>query len=190
MTRQFLLKQASHLIQSGGVLAYPTEAVFGLGCHPSDACAVNRILALKQRDWRKGLILIAADLAQLLPWITLTDQAIQRIGSSWPGPATWILPASAQTPDWITGGRNEVAVRVTAHPIAAALARCAGTALVSTSANPANRPPARSALAVQRYFGHKIDGTVHGRVNHRAQPTQIRHALTGAVLRSEKPVGL
>lgn len=184
MTHRFLLHQAGRLIQSGGVLAYPTEAVFGLGCDPADACAVDRILALKQRDWRKGLILIAADLAQLSPWIEQTDQAMQRIGSSWPGPATWIFPASAQTPEWITGGRDEVAVRVTAHPIAAALTRSAGTALVSTSANPANRPPARSALAVQRYFGHQIEGTVPGWVDHRAQPTPIRHALTGAVLRS------
>ncbi|HUN00938.1 MAG TPA: Sua5/YciO/YrdC/YwlC family protein [Halothiobacillus sp.] len=183
MVHRFLLSQARHIIQTGGVLAYPTEAVFGLGCHPADECAVNRILELKQRDWRKGLILIAADRAQLAPWVELTDQAMQRIGSSWPGPATWILPASAQTPEWITGGRDEVAVRVTAHPLAAALARCAGTALVSTSANPAHRPPARSALAVQRYFGHQIDGTVHGWVDHRAQPTQICHALTGAVLR-------
>jgi L-threonylcarbamoyladenylate synthase len=184
MTHRFILNQARLIIQSGGVLAYPTEAVFGLGCDPANEHAVAHILKLKRRDWRKGLILIAADLSQLTPWAELPDQARHRIGLSWPGPATWVLPASAQTPDWITGGRAEVAVRITAHPIAAALARATGTALVSTSANPNHRPPARSALAVQRYFGHQIEGIVHGWVDHRAQPTQIRHALTGAVLRN------
>lgn len=171
------------MFSKGGVLAYPTEAVFGLGCDPLDASAVERILTLKQRDWRKGLILIAADLAQLAPWIEATATAMQRINTSWPGPATWILPASRQAPDWITGGRDEIAVRVTAHPIAAALTRAAGTALVSTSANPASRPPARSPLAIRRYFGDELDGIVHGEVNRRAQPTPIRHAETGRVVR-------
>ena len=184
MTQRFILNQARNLVQSGGVLAYPTEAVFGLGCDPANEHAVARILQLKRRDWRKGLILIAADLSQLAPWIEPTDQAMQRIGRSWPGPATWVLPASARTPDWITGGRAEIAVRITAHPIAAQLARATGTALVSTIANPSHRPPARSALTVQRYFGAHIDGIVHGWVDQRAQPTPIRHALTGAVLRS------
>lgn len=179
----FHLRTAGHIITQGGVIAYPTEAVFGLGCAPLDAMAVERILTLKQRDWRKGLILLAADIQQLQPWISLSPEELTRISTHWPGPATWIVPASQNTPDWITGGRDEVAVRVTAHPVAAALARAAHTAIVSTSANPAQRPPARNTLTVRRYFGDQLDGILSGPVNTRAQPTPIRHWHTGDWLR-------
>lgn len=179
----FHLRVTGQILSQGGVIAYPTEAVFGLGCDPLDAFAVERILTLKQRDWRKGLILLAADLQQLQPWISLPSEELARISAHWPGPATWVVPASQNTPDWITGGRDEVAVRVTAHPVAAALARAAHTAIVSTSANPAQRPPARNTLTVRRYFGDQLDGIVTGPVNTRAQPTPIRHWLTGDWLR-------
>lgn len=179
----FHLRVTGQILSEGGVIAYPTEAVFGLGCDPLDEIAVERILTLKQRDWRKGLILLAADLQQLQPWISLPSEELARIGAHWPGPATWVVPASQNTPDWITGGRDEVAVRVTAHPVASAIAQAAHTAIVSTSANPAQRPPARSALAVRRYFGDQLDGVVAGPVDTRAQPTPIRHWRSGEWLR-------
>ena len=179
----FHLRQIGQIITRGGVIAYPTEAVYGLGCDPLDALAVERILTLKQRDWRKGVILLAASLEQIRPWMALSSDQLDDISAHWPGPATWVVPASPQTPEWITGGRDEVAVRVTAHPVAAAIARVAGTAIVSTSANPAQRPPARSTLAVRRYFGDRLDGIVSGPVNLRAQPTPIRHWRTGDWLR-------
>lgn len=179
----FQRRLTGQIITQGGVIAYPTEAVFGLGCDPSNAFAVERILSLKQRDWRKGLILLAADLAQLQPWIDLPAENLAMIDAHWPGPATWVVPASADTPDWITGGREEVAVRVTAHPVAAALAQAANTAIVSTSANPAQHQPARSALAVRRYFDDQLDGILTGPVDTRAQPTSIRHWRTGNWLR-------
>lgn len=179
----FHLRVTGQILSEGGVIAYPTEAVFGLGCDPLDEIAVERILTLKQRDWRKGLILLAADLQQLQPWISLPSEELARIGAHWPGPATWVVPTSQNTPDWITGGRDEVAVRVTAHPVASAIAQAAHTAIVSTSANPAQRPPARSALAVRRYFGDQLDGVVAGPVDTRAQPTPIRHWRSGEWLR-------
>jgi L-threonylcarbamoyladenylate synthase len=183
MPTPFHLRIASQALARGGVIAYPTEAVFGLGCDPLDAVAVERILTLKQRDWRKGLILLAADLRQLQPWISLPPEELAQISAHWPGPATWVVPASPNTPDWITGGRNEVAVRITAHPIAAALARATRTAIVSTSANPAQHPPARSVMAVRRYFGHQLDGILSGAVDTREKPTPIRHWRTGDWLR-------
>lgn len=180
----FRLRLIGQIITEGGVIAYPTEAVFGLGCDPLDAVAVERILTLKQRDWRKGLILLAADEQQLLPWIALSSAQRSAISAHWPGPSTWVVPARPDAPDWITGGRDEVAVRVTAHPIASAIARVAGTAIVSTSANPAEHPPARSALSVRRYFGDRLDGIVSGPVDTRGQPTPIRHWRTGDWLRT------
>lgn len=177
-------RHARQIIRQGGLIAYPTEAVFGLGCDPSNAEAVSRLLHLKQRDWRKGLILIAATADQLRPWVRMPAADWEKLTQTWPAPLTWVVPASHQAPDWITGGRSEIAVRVTAHPIAAALARDAGTALVSTSANPAQRPAARSVLAVRRYFGDNLDMTIAGSVNRHARPSAIRHWPDGQWLRT------
>lgn len=184
MPAPFQLRLSREFIQQGGVIAYPTEAVFGLGCDPSNPEAVLRLLALKQRDWRKGVILIAATIDQLQPWVDLTPAEWQQLSAQWPGPRTWVVPASAHAPDWITGGRPDIAVRVTAHPIAAELARYTGTALVSTSANPAQRPPARSSLAVRRYFDDRLDLIIPGTVNRQARPTSIRHWPDGQWLRT------
>lgn len=184
MPSPYQLRHAHQLIRQGGVIAYPTEAVYGLGCDPTNAEAVQRLLQLKQRDWRKGLILIAASPDQLFPWVDLPAADWQKLNQYWPGPFTWVVPASAETPDWVTGGRPDIAVRVTAHPIAAQLARSTGMALVSTSANPAQRPAARTPLTVRRYFDDNLDLIVAGAVNQRARPTPIRHWPDGQWLRT------
>jgi len=170
-------------VAAGGVFAYPTEAVYGLGCDPANPFAVARLLHLKHRDWRKGLILIAADRQQLLPWVSLDDSEWTELERQWPGPRTWVVPARPGTPDWITGGRDEIAVRITAHPTARALCHACDTALVSTSANPDGRPPARSPLMVRRYFHNRLDAIVTGQVDRHANPTPIRHWPDGQWLR-------
>lgn len=181
----FQYKQAARTVQAGGVIAYPTEAVYGLGCNPLDADAVLQILDLKQRPAEKGLILIAADLQQLLPYLQPLSAALRRkVEATWPGPVTWLLPARAETPWWLRGTHDTLAVRVTAHPLAAALCRACGMALVSTSANRAGQPPARSALRVRRVFGHQVDRIVHGPLGESARPTEIRDGRTGKVLRA------
>ncbi|TZF84258.1 L-threonylcarbamoyladenylate synthase, partial [Cognatilysobacter lacus] len=108
----------------GGVLAYPTEAVWGLGCIPFDGEAVHRLLAIKRRPVGKGLILVGSDAAQfdaVVDWSALDARALGRVRASWPGPNTWVLPARTSAPAWITGGRDDIAVRVSAHPVVAAL---------------------------------------------------------------------
>ncbi len=181
----FVLRQAARTIDNGGVIAYPTEAVYGLGCDPLDAGAVLRILSLKQRAADKGVILIAAELSQLLPYLLPLSPALRRkVSSTWPGPVTWVLPARPETPWWLRGAHDTLAVRVTAHPIAAALCRASAGALVSTSANRAGRPPARTALRVRRVFSDQIDLIVHGALGDRARPTEIRDARSGRVLRA------
>lgn len=179
------LKQAARTIQAGGVVAYPTEAVYGLGCDPLDATAVQRLLALKQRPMEKGLILIAADIAQLAPFMaTLKDKDRETLDNTWPGPVTWVVPARPDTPLWLRGQHNGIAVRVTDHPLAAALCRATGHALVSTSANPAERPPARTALQVRRYFGQELDTILSGPLGKQSRPTPIRDLISGKTLRS------
>ena len=178
------LAAACRALARGGIVAYPTEAVFGLGCDPADAGAVERLLALKRRDWHKGLILIAADPAALQPWIApLTADVEARIAGTWPGPVTWLLPAADDCPARIRGEHDTVAARVTAHPVAAALCRAWGGALVSTSANRGGGAPARDAKAVTRLFGDAIDAVIDGPVGELARPTPIRDARTGATLR-------
>ncbi len=180
----FRLRLARRLLRAGGVLAYPTEAVFGLGCLPHHRAALRRVVDVKRRSERKGLILVAATVEQALRYAEPLDEARMRaVRATWPGPVTWVLPARAGVDPLITGGRDSVAVRVTAHPVAAALCRAVGDALVSTSANLSGRPPARGALAVRRSLGPRVDAVVPGRVGGAASPSTIRDAASGRILR-------
>ncbi|MGB5495457.1 MAG: Sua5/YciO/YrdC/YwlC family protein, partial [Sedimenticolaceae bacterium] len=112
------LQHAARVLRAGGVVAYPTEAVFGLGCDPLNRSAVLRLLAIKQRPMDKGLILIANRLEQLLPFLRPLDPKVeQRLQETWPGPVTWLLPAHPAAPRWLRGRHTKLAVRVTAHPL-------------------------------------------------------------------------
>lgn len=182
------LREAVRALRSGGVVAYPTEAVWGLGCEPGNSVAVGRILALKRRSWTKGLILIGARFQQLEPYVQMPSKtALRRAQATWPGPATWVFPASDFCPDWISGSReltgDSVAIRVTAHPLAAALCEAYGGAIVSTSANRANQPPALSATAVRLAFNGRIDALLPGALGGLERPTPIRHVASGLILR-------
>jgi len=175
--------RALRALRAGGVVAHPTEGVFGLACRADHLPAVARIVELKGRSPAKGFLLIASDLADLEGWVEAPSGPLApEILASWPGPHTWLLPARPGVPDLLTGGRPTLAVRVTAHPLARALAQEAGP-LVSTSANPTNRPSATSALAVRRYFRDTdlviLDGAL-GKLGH---PTSIRDARTGRWIR-------
>jgi L-threonylcarbamoyladenylate synthase len=183
--RRWQLAQAAHCAKAGGIIAYPTEAVYGLGCDPRDGAAVLRLLALKRRPPAKGLILIAARFEDLQPYITaLSSETLSKVRKSWPGPVTWLLPARPEVPFWLRGSHAVLAVRVTAHPLAAALCRACGGVLVSTSANISRRPPARSALAVRRRFGADIDYVLNGPLGGQGKPTRIIDAGSGRVIRS------
>ena len=178
------LRTAIDALESGGVIACPTEAVWGLSCDPQNERACSRLLALKQRPWEKGLILIAADFAMLEPYVQIpSNNALKRATATWPGPATWIGPATDYTPRWISGDHDGVAVRVTNHPVVRALSRRFGGPLVSTSANPAGREPARSSFEVRKYFKRGLDAIGPGALGGLAKPTTIRAVATGHILR-------
>lgn len=169
----------------GKIFAYPTEAVFGLGCDPDQEQAVLKLLSLKQRPMEKGLILVAKTYSQLLPYID--DAAIPmykrtEIFSSWPGPNTWLLPASKSAPNWITGGSNLIAVRVSAHPLVQELCECFGKPLVSTSANLTGQPSVTTAQEVEQQFAQQVI-IVAGELGQRGTPSKIRHGITGQTIR-------
>ncbi len=172
------------VLREGGIVAYPTEAVFGLGCDPWSAASVQRLLELKHRDMELGLILIAANFEQLVPFVAaVSGEVLNRIQRSWPGPVTWICPARPEVPSWVRGRHAGVAVRVTAHPPAVALCRMWDGALISTSANLSGRPPARDHLAVRRVFGKALGAIAPGGTGGAAKPSAICDALSGRVLR-------
>jgi L-threonylcarbamoyladenylate synthase len=182
--RHLRIRQAASQLWAGGLVAYPTEAVWGLGCDPDNALAVHRLLELKARPMGKGVILIAASLEQLLPYMgSLTAAEWQRLDGPARVPTTWVVPASASAPYWITGGRPSVAVRITRHPLASALCSAFGGALVSTSANPGGKPPARSQLKVRQYFRGAEMFIVPGPLGGSTKPSEIRDLRSGAVIR-------
>lgn len=176
------IRMAARIAVAGGVIAYPTEGVFGFGCRPDDAGAVLRILDIKERDPLAGLLLIAADAEQLDGWVELPDGAPD-LRSPVDAPVTWIVPATASVPPWIRGRHAGVGIRITSHPVARALCEEAGMPLVSTSANVAGRPPARTPYVLRRLFRERVDAIVPGQCGPAAGPSEIRDIRTGRVLR-------
>ena len=177
------ITQTAYAAAAGEVIAYPTEAVWGLGCDPFCEPAVQKILRLKRRPQAKGVILIAGSMAQvefLLHDLDLKYR--ERLMQTWPGPNTWLVPHHCRVPESIHGRFDTVAVRVTEHPVVKSLCETIGGPLVSTSANPQGLPPAQTQLRARSYFGqaiHYCPGVVGNAVN----PSQIRHLLTGDVIR-------
>lgn len=178
-----LLSQLRSHLKSGGVIAYPTESCYGLGCDPRNARAVRLLLRLKRRPQHKGLILIGADFSQLQRFVApLSAEQRQRLAATWPGPHTWLLPTSARTPRWLRGRHETLAVRVTAHPEAAGLCRALRMALVSTSANLGGRKPAKTYAACVRAFGSAVL-TIPGQVGKRKAPSTIQDLASGRIVR-------
>ena len=180
------LRAVAAALRAGGVVAYPTEAVWGLGCDPGNREACERLFALKQRPAGQGVLLIGADFAQVAPYIdadATPSDALARAQASWPGPQTWVFPRAADVPAWVAGSHAGIALRVTAHAPAAALCRAFGGAIVSTSANRHGSPPARSQAEVRAAFGDLLDAILDGPTGGLDRPTSIHDALSGAVLR-------
>lgn len=178
------LQTAVRILRAGEVIAYPTEAVWGLGCDPFREDAVRRVLDLKQRSEAKGLIIIAASLAQIDPWLgALSPAQKAAVLATCPGPYTWIVPA-ADAPAWLRGDHDSLALRVSAHPGVQALCEAWGGPLVSTSANLSGQEPAPDVAALQQQFGAGLGYILPGRLGGDARPSEIRDAVTGIVLRA------
>jgi len=184
MGLSFPIHRAGRILRSGGVVAYPTEGVFGLGCIPGDVDAVIRILSIKKRSPALGLVLIASGIEQLADWVSLPLAVNLRSESE--KPITWIVPATENVPYWIKGEHSGVAVRITTHPVAMALCEAADSPLVSTSANVSGTPPARNAYVLRRRFRVLVDCIVPGVCGPAAGPSEIRDLETGLVLRTGK----
>jgi L-threonylcarbamoyladenylate synthase len=186
MTVNSLLDTATAVsrLRAGHVIAYPTEAVYGLGCDPANESAVRKLLSMKDRHESAGLVLIASEFSQLMPWISdVEDKLIEKAMRTWPGPVTWLFPRAADVPGFVAGQHPTVAVRITAHQPSRDLCNAFGSALISTSANPSSAEPARSAEEVRKYFGSELAGILAGQLGSGEKPSEIRDLVSGKVIR-------
>ena len=177
---------ASQIMHQGGVVAYPTEAVWGLGCDPFNRRAVHSLLSLKQRSADKGLILIASHIEQFNFILKdLTKKQIEMMLNTWPGPITWVVPINKFIPYWISGDHQGVAIRVSNHPIVKSLCNIYGGPIVSTSANTQGHHAAKAQWQVRRYFksNDTLDYITQGVVGQRQKPSHIFDLLTQATIR-------
>ena len=174
--------EARKFICQGNIIAYPTEAVYGLGCDPFNQRAVENLIALKQRSATKGLILLIADWGQLLPLISgVPEHLLDTVRKTWPGPVTWVFPKSAAIPPYLSGEHNTIAIRMSAHPVARKL--CADGAVVSTSANISGKEPAVDVAGVSAQFPYGVDALLAGSLGEAGQPSAIYEVLSGKRLR-------
>jgi L-threonylcarbamoyladenylate synthase len=175
-----------HFLKSGGVIAYPTESVFGLGCDPNNRQAVKRILHIKGRPQHKGLILVADCFSRLKTFVApISASQIRTMQQSWGNPKkphTWIVPAAKHCPKWLTGRHKSIAIRVTSHPYTAKLCKDTGMPLVSTSANQSGHQAAKTVKQCRRLFEHQVQ-VLAGKTAGAKKPSTIQDLLTGKILR-------
>ncbi|MDH5229211.1 MAG: L-threonylcarbamoyladenylate synthase [Gammaproteobacteria bacterium] len=185
MVASLFIRRALRYLNQAGVIAYPTEAVWGLGCDPLNPQAVLRLLQIKQRPMEKGLILIAADWQQLKSYVANLDPVTEKkINQTWPGPVTWVVPVANWVPDYLTGGRDTIAIRVSDHDVVRDLCQGFAGPIVSTSANISQRPAVRRSWQLRKLFLNKIDFIVPGALGGLKSATPIRNALSNQILRN------
>lgn len=181
------IDQAVKVLQQGGVIAYPTEAVYGLGCDPENLSAIKKLLKLKQREKEKGLILIAENFDQLKKYLKPLDIDIEeKLLTSWNNSAdviTWLIPVNDDVSEFLKGQFNTLAVRVSNHPVVKDLCNKFSGAIVSTSANISNQDAARTTDEVKTIFQNNLDMIIDGETDQRASPSEIRDAMTDKVIR-------
>ena len=179
-----IIKKAVVLLKQGKIIAYPTESMYGLGCDPFNREAVVKLVKLKKRHLRKGLILVSYSFDQFKNLVKkVPEETFSAVSKTWPGPITWIFPATVKAPKWITGNRHTIAIRVSAHPIVQELCRAFGKPLVSTSANVEGKTPIVKKTDINHIFKTGIDMIVSGKIGARKTPSEIRDVETGKVIR-------
>ncbi len=181
MIPHLLLERIRRHLNSGGIIAYPTESCYGLGCDPKNYRAIRLLLGIKQRSESRGLILVAGDMRQLQRYIG-NPPPQEELARFWPGPYTLLLDASRRTPPWIRGRHDKVALRLTAHPDTSRLCRMLGMALVSTSANLSGMKPAGNFRDCTARFGKDVL-VVPGRTGKRKTPSTIVDFESGRIFR-------
>lgn len=155
-----LLDRAVAHLRAGGLVAFPTETVYGLGADAANAAAVERVFAVKGRPEENPLPLVVSGAVMARPLVRGWPEEAERLAAAfWPGPLSIVLPKSGAVPDRVTAGRGTVSLRCPDHPLTLALLGAFGAPLVGPSANPSGRPPPTSASEVLGYFPPRPPGS-------------------------------
>ena len=180
------IKRLGKAIQQGAVIVYPTDTIWGLGCHPLLTHSVGRILNIKQRPVDKGLILLGSRLEFFESYISnqLDAEQIARLQEITEHPVTWLVPAGDQCPDWIRGYSTSVAIRITSHPFIIELCDQIRSPIVSTSANRSGSATVRNAWQAHREFTDQVDYIVSGYNPGTKRASEIKSLEGNKILRS------
>jgi len=182
MASDFSLRHAAHIIKNGGVIAYPTDTIYGLGCNPYNADAVAKINQIKQRPLSKQFILLASNLNQLQDLLTINKQQRKKISDA-TEPTSWVIQANQRAPAWLTDKQNNIAIRISQNEIVKKLCVALGHAIISTSANPSGKAPARNSLELHHYFHYQVDKILATQKNISAQASKIIRLCDNHVIR-------
>ncbi|MGE4594863.1 MAG: L-threonylcarbamoyladenylate synthase [Gammaproteobacteria bacterium] len=167
-----------------GVIAHPTDTIYGLACLASNPFAVNQLIQLKRRDSKKGLILLASDVSYVAPYIdsTFATDLIDGVQMAKNQPTTFLVPADSNTSTLLTGGGPLIAVRITDNALVQYFCESAGSALVSSSANVQGQEVATSLLQLQTYFNQGLSFAL-APAQYNSQASTIINLLTGERIR-------
>jgi len=182
MASDFSIRHAAHVIRNGGIIAYPTDTIYGLGCDPYDACAVHNINILKQRSSNKQFILLASHIDQIKPLILLNKEQ-QNLIAQTAEPISWVVNAKHQTPAWLTDKQNTVTIRISKNDTVKKLCAALGHAIISTSANPSGKKPARNSLELHQYFHNRVPKILASQKKLTAQPSKIIRLCDNHIIR-------
>ena len=182
--RNWQYKLVATRLHSEEVIAYPTEGVWGLGCLPESETATSKILELKKRSWEKGLILLCSSFAQLEPYVILDSEEAKVLQGSLDSGRTYLVRKSDRVQRWISGTHDKVAVRITNHPTVKGICESVNQPIVSTSANLAGKPAAKTRLQLVRSFGQQVDYIVSGKLGGRQGASEIVDLKTGSIIRA------
>jgi L-threonylcarbamoyladenylate synthase len=157
------IEQAVGVLRAGKLVAFPTETVYGLGADASNASAVRKVFAAKQRPADHPLIVHLADVAELKHWASVVPREAWMLAEAfWPGPLTMVLPRAVHVPGEVTGGQSTIALRVPSHPVARRLLQAFGGGVVAPSANRFGRLSPTSARDVRDELGDDVDLIIDG----------------------------
>lgn len=177
------LDLAVKTLKAGGIIAYPTESVFGLGCDANNLKAIARLLAIKRRSHKKGLIVLVSDIRQALPLLApLSSEQIDKIDQASVRATTWLINKRVDLSPLLVGEHQKLAVRVTDHPVARGLCCLFGKPIISTSCNLNSKPTSKLVSNIRNKMILKIDQVVSGPCSGQP-PSQIVDLQSGKVYR-------
>ena len=182
MASDFSIRHAAHIIRRGGIIAYPTDTIYGLGCDPYNQDAVARLKRIKQRPSHKQFILLAGDIDQIKPFTHLSKEQQKAITENIE-PTSWVVEARQNVPAWLVNDSNTITIRLCRQNDVQLLCHILGHAIISTSANLAGKTPARNALELHQNFHNTIDKIMANNQKLTAKPSKIIRLCDNLVIR-------